>query len=492
MTPDRLGRPSYSTVPELIATCAEHRPDVALLAESDGGDLTGSDLLERTVRGAHLLRERGVRHGEFVGIDTTSMRWTEVATTYSAITWLGAVAVLVMDAAAERGARDRLGVRRLVTAAPRRPQPDLDVTSPGELRAAPPAEAPPGARADDPLDVVYTSGTTGSPKPVISTHAQWVRAVRPEILASRTRRTVGHTGVPIAVSGGLHGVLLTHLARGVTSVCGETAADLLAACRARRTDELHVTPHAARTLVELMGPTEPWAPSVRIVRVVGGPVPATLAAGLAGRFPAARVVSFYGLTEGGAAQCVKVLGSGQRDSIGRPVAGTEIRVFDGEGREVPRGQVGELVVWTAGGALAYYREDALNQAWFHGGWARTGDVGFVAPDGEVRLVGRAKELLFLRGGRVSPEAIEDILARVIPPRVEFAVLGISSDAAWDQIAVFLAGTPESEEVASARRSLERMRGPFRPHVVRLVDEIPRGPFGKPLRRVLARVLSGDG
>jgi acyl-CoA synthetase (AMP-forming)/AMP-acid ligase II len=477
----------WRTVPELLAACVRHRADVTLLADSDGRAVTGAELLDRALRGAHHLRGLGVRHGQFVAVDG-SMSWIDVASSYFSVTWLGAVAVLVMDVAAARDASAQLGVGALITSAGGREQA-LDLISLADLQAATPEALPAAAAPEDLLDVVYTSGTTGSPKPVVSTHEQWAAAIRPEILASRARRTVGHTGIPIVVSGGLHAILLNHVARGVTSLWGRTAPDLVEACRPGGVSELHLTPHAGRGLVQLVAPDEPWAARVRIVRIVGGPVPAALATSLGARFPGARVVSLYGLTEGGAALCAKVVDAGLQDSIGRPLRGTEVRVWDADGHEVPDGEVGEVVIRTAGAApLAYYEEESLNRTWFQGGWARTGDLGYVAADGEVRLVGRAKELIFLKGGRVSPETVEEILARVIPPQVEFTVMGVSSEGAWDRIAVFLQGRPEAPEIAAAARELARMRGPFRPELVRTVAAIPRGTSGKPLRRLLARGL----
>jgi acyl-CoA synthetase (AMP-forming)/AMP-acid ligase II len=300
---------------------------------------------------------------------------------------------------------------------------------------------------------------------------------------------VVHSGVPIGVSGGLHGIFLTHLARGVTSLWARTAPELVQACRAGGVGELHLTPHVAKSLDRVMAPAEPWAAAVRVIRIVGGPVPESLAQVLARRFPAARVLSFYGLTEGGTAQCLKVVDGRRRDSIGRPLPGTEVRVVDARGRDLPAGQVGEIMMRTVGSeALSYFQEESLTRDWFPEGWTRTGDLGFLDADGEVRLVGRSKELIFLRGGRVPPEALEEVLGRGISREVEVAVAGISVDGSWDLIAVFLQGREGSPAVAAARRQLEAITGPFRPHVVQVVDEIPRSANGKPLRRLLVEGL----
>jgi acyl-CoA synthetase (AMP-forming)/AMP-acid ligase II len=106
----------------------------------------------------------------------------------------------------------------------------------------------------------------------------------------------------------------------------------------------------------------------------------------------------------------------------------------------------------------------------------------------VCLVGRVKEMIFLKGGRISPDALEELFAREIPHAVEFAVTGVPTSQLWDGIAVFLCGPADSPPVVEARQRLAAMTGPFRPHLVRVVDTIPRGPSGKPLRGRLTEAL----
>jgi acyl-CoA synthetase (AMP-forming)/AMP-acid ligase II len=223
--------------------------------------------------------------------------------------------------------------------------------------------------------------------------------------------------------------------------------------------------------------------------VVGGPLTTDLGLRLTEAFPRARIISFYGLVEAGAAQCMKVFDPERPDSIGRPLPGTELRLVDESGDEVPRGEVGELMVRNAGiQPLRYHDDEALNAAAFDGEWVRTGDLGAIGEDGEVRLVGRSKELLFLRTRRIAPHVVEDILSRSVPPEVELVVLGLPTGD-WDEIAVCVAGSGPPDKVAAALAALERMKGPFRPALVRVVPEIPRAANGKPLRRLLAQDLA---
>ncbi|WP_422768951.1 class I adenylate-forming enzyme family protein [Plantactinospora sp. WMMC1484] len=474
------GVPGWRTLPELVLAAAELRPDVPLLAQAGGQTCTGAELADRTRRAATVLHAAGVRAGHRVGIDARLATWSEVAVAYCAVSWLGAVAVLISSAETRETARAEVGVSLIVGDVPTFP----------DLRAASvPVRTPPVPGPDDPLDVVFTSGTTGKPKAVVSQHSHWVGASRPEMLASRGRRVVGHTGVPIAVSGGLHGVFLNHLARGVTSVWAPSPAALPEACDGWEVRELHLTPHAAGSVAAL--PLPGWANGVRVLRLVGAPLPDAVRQRLVAAFPRARIVSIYALTEGGAASFVNLRDPGAA-SIGRPVDGTEARVVDHLGREVPDGQTGEIAVRSRTSSLNYLTDAALNEEWFVDGWTRTGDIGQRQPDGTIRLIGRAREQIIIGGGRLSPETVEAILARKLPPKTEFVVAGVQAPGRSDAIAVFLVGAEDSADTMAVQRTLLAMRGPFAPQHVIVVDAIPRTALGKPIRRELLALLPAAG
>jgi acyl-coenzyme A synthetase/AMP-(fatty) acid ligase len=471
--------PRWRTLPELVLAAATLRPGVPLLADGDGPAWTAADVADRTRCAAAVLRAAGVRAGDRVGIDTRPASWREAGVAYCAVSWLGATSVLISSDDTERAARAEVGAG-LVIGGP--------VTFEDLLAASAPLRTPPEPGPDDPLDVVFTSGTTGRPKAVESRHSHWVGASRPEMLASRGRRVVAHAGIPIAVSGGLHGIFLNHLARGVTSVWAPTPAALAEACAGWDVRELHLTPHAAGALAMLPRPA--WADGVRVVRLVGAPLPDAVRQRLAAAFPRARIVSIYALTEGGAASFVNLRDPGA-SSIGRPVDGTQVRVVDDRGREVPDGRIGEIAVRARGAPLSYLTDASLNEESFVDGWTRTGDIGQRRPDGTIRLIGRAREQIIIGGGRLSPHTVEAILARKLPAGTEFAVAGMQGAGRSDAIVVFLVGAEDSAQTQRVRRTLLALKGPFAPRHVRIVAAIPRTALGKPLRRELLALLAPD-
>lgn len=473
-------------LPELVLDIAAAFPDRILVVQPGRPDTSAAELVAAVRRIAARLSAQGIARDDRVTIETKELGWAEFLHSYLAVVWLGAVPVLAPEPefapAAELGARHVLGpharagvlvIEELLTAA----------------AADPDTELAPVAATGGELDVVFTSGTTGAWKPVASTHQQWLETL-PMSTSREVRqvKVVAHGGVPAAASAGVHGVALHHLARGVTSVWAASPPELIEACRRTGAVELHMTPHSLRALLlhaELVGPE--WAEQVRVIKTVGGVVPKQVGCLAMETFPKARVVCLYGLTEAGSALGLKVFDPERPDSIGRPLPGTEIRIVDG-GRSLPAGEVGEIAVRRQGvPPLRYLREGEGLDDIHPDGWVFTGDLGYLAPDGEIHLVGRLKELLFLETGRTAPHVIEDELAPLLPREADFAVVGVPSAGSWDEIVVFVAGggDPRTQSIVDTLRAVD---GRFAPRHVEVLPEIPRTATGKAKRGKLTALF----
>ncbi len=181
-----------------------------------------------------------------------------------------------------------------------------------------------------------------------------------------------------------------------------------------------------------------------------------------------------------------------RSSIGRPLPDVEVKVIDEEGRELPPGEVGEIVARGPRIMKGYWGdEEKTKKALTPDGWLRTGDRGYMDEEGYIYLVGRADDLIKRGGEFVSPDEVESLLYSH-PKVAEAAVIGVP-DEEWGQevkaIVVLKPGeTATPEEIIDWCRG--KIAGFKRPRAVVFVDELPKTSTGKVLRRVL-REKYGD-
>ncbi|MEV6927313.1 class I adenylate-forming enzyme family protein [Dactylosporangium sp. NPDC051485] len=458
----------------MLDQIAERFADLALICEPGQPPITAAGLRAAAQAAAGGLREQGVRRNALIVVECADLSLGEFARLYLGAVWAGAVPVLVPERDFEPAAA--LG-------------PELVVGRDGGLVDGGPLERSEFAD-DDVLDVVFTSGTTGSWKPVLSTHRQWADALPLPRRGARPA-VVGQGGVPWSASAGVHGVFLHHLARAVTSVWAPTPEGLIAESARRGAVELHLTPHSLTALLQHRDvvPVE-WARQVRTIKTVGGSVPTRIAQTTVDTFPAARLACLYGLTESGSALTLKVFDPRTPNSIGRPLPGTEVRIVDELGGPVPDGAEGDIQIRRSDlPAMSYFPPARVPERTFlDDGWVDTGDRGFVHASGEIHLVGRSKELLFLQSGRRAPQAIEDHYHGLVPNAGELAVVGIPSPGMWDEIALFVVGDPVDRQIARLTAELRTPDCAYPPDHVLSVAAIPRTKMGKVRRGELYRTF----
>jgi acyl-CoA synthetase (AMP-forming)/AMP-acid ligase II len=172
-------------------------------------------------------------------------------------------------------------------------------------------------------------------------------------------------------------------------------------------------------------------------------------------------------------------------SIGKPLPDVDVKIVNEEGGDVDVGDTGEIVA--SGGRLmkGYWNQEAATAQALRGGWLYTGDLGYFDEDGYIYLSGRAKDFIKRGGEMVSPEEVEQIL-HSHPMIDEAAIIGIP-DLSWgERVRAIVVPKPgetiDEKEVIEYCRS--RMSGFKRPESVIIVDELPRNPLGKVLKRVL--------
>lgn len=173
-------------------------------------------------------------------------------------------------------------------------------------------------------------------------------------------------------------------------------------------------------------------------------------------------------------------------SCGRLLPGAEARLVDPQGREVPVGEPGELLVRSPGQMLGYYGEPEMTEAVVSDGWFRTGDLARRDEDGYFYLVGRASELIIRGGANVSPLEVESVLASH-PAVAECAVVGFPDSAYGQRVVAFVvAASEQPPDAAELRAHCERQLAPYKvPELFEPVPELPRGPTGKVVKKALA-------
>jgi long-chain acyl-CoA synthetase len=342
----------------------------------------------------------------------------------------------------------------------------------------------------DPAVLLYTSGTTGTPKAVTITHANllassvaWQRAFaygpRDRVLAA----------VPLSFSLGLVALLSTSVFAGSTLVLSPERFDpggvLDLVGRESVTILLGVpTMHAG--LVAASAAADTRIDSVRIAGGGGANLPVPIADGLADRF-GCFVGQGYGLTETTALLSLpsEDLRTDPR-GVGVPAWGVQVRAIDPEsGIEVPGGEVGELTM-RGPSVMAGYWDDpgATASAIDPEGWFHTGDLGRIDETGQIYLVDRLKELIIRGGVNVYPSEIEAVLSQ--HPNVRLAaVLGVPDERLGEEVAAAVIpkqpGLDPDELREWARGRIAAQKYPRR---ISVVDELPLAPTGKVLKKAL--------
>jgi malonyl-CoA/methylmalonyl-CoA synthetase len=200
----------------------------------------------------------------------------------------------------------------------------------------------------------------------------------------------------------------------------------------------------------------------------------------------------YGMTEIGMALSNPLHGERRPGFVGTPLPGVEVRLVDDAGRPVPAGTPGEIEVRGPGVFLEYWRRPQATAEAFRDGWFRTGDVGQVE-DGAYRILGRSSVDIIKTGGyKVSALEIEDVL-RAHPAVAECAVVGVP-DAEWGE-RVCVAVEPRGDgglALAALQAWAKDRLAPYKiPRGLRCVPALPRNALGKVVKPDVVKLFTGD-
>jgi acyl-CoA synthetase (AMP-forming)/AMP-acid ligase II len=358
----------------------------------------------------------------------------------------------------------------------------------GPLHAAA-AATPPGVRVspDDMLTLMYTSGTTGLPKGIVHTH--FIRAMYALTLASAWRMqpssVVLHTGA--IVFNGAMVTMLPAMMLGATYIV-HRAFDperFVDTVEAERVTHVMLVPSQVMAVLDTPGFEPSRLTSLQMILSLGAPLPVQAKERLNRLLPD-RFYELYGLTEGFVTILDRDDAARKAGSVGVPPPFYELRIVDGEGRDLPAGEPGEIVGRGPITMPGYYERPEQTAATLKDGWVHTGDVGYLDADGYLYLVDRIKDMIDSGGVKVYPRDIEEVAARH-PAVREAAVFGVPHQR-WGETPVCAVILRRGEQAApEALREWINARVAARYQKVEQVlvyEEFPRNAAGKTLKREL--------
>jgi acyl-CoA synthetase (AMP-forming)/AMP-acid ligase II len=349
--------------------------------------------------------------------------------------------------------------------------------------------------SDDAAIIIYTSGTTGKPKGCLLTHGNLI--ANAQQITEWMRFGPGDrllTVMPLFHMNAVSVTTMTALyAGGSTVVSPKFSAskfwDII--------EKYQITSFGsvATMLSMLLARAEQAdipvfrSGSLRFAMCGSAPVPAEVLKRFEETF-GCLVIEGYGLSESTCRSTFNPPNENRRPgSCGLPI-GNEMKVVDDDGKEVPDGHLGEIVLRGPNICKGYFRNPEATEKAFRNGWFHTGDIGYRDEDGFFYIADRKSDMIIRGGENIYPREIDDLL--YTHPAIEAAaVIGVPDKLYGEEVAAFIVLKPGQS--ATANEIIEYCREHLAdykcPKTVHFLDEIPKGPTGKLLKRELAKLFT---
>ena len=370
------------------------------------------------------------------------------------------------------------------------------------LLKAEPIHPEPGS-ADDRAWLFYTSGTTGRPKGAVLSHRNllfmsqcYYADIDPldardtHLLAAPVSHGAGLYALPFVLEGA-HQVVLPHF----------DVDAILEAIRRHPRLSLFAAPTMLTRLAHAPQVQGADLANLKTIYYGGGPMYVADLEKALGLF-GPRLYQLYGQGE----SPMTITGLNQRmhadnahprwherlGSCSVPRTGVLVKVVDDDDREVPQGDIGEVVTASDCVMQGYWQNPAANAETLRGGWLHTGDLGSIDADGFLTLRDRSKDMIISGGSNIYPREIEEVLLRH-QGVVEAAVVGHPHPDWGEEVVAFIVAKPGAavEREALDRLCLDSIARFKRPRHYRFVDSLPKNNYGKVLKTELRRLLAGS-
>jgi acyl-CoA synthetase (AMP-forming)/AMP-acid ligase II len=356
---------------------------------------------------------------------------------------------------------------------------------PDLLAAAKPPAPTVAIAADDPYNIMYTSGTTGLPKGIVHTHR--IRAHYGTLFANAWRLTpesvVLHCGA--IVFNGAMVTLMPAFVQGATYILHRAfdAAAFIDTVERERVTHVMLVPAQIVAILNAPNFVPEKLASLEMILSLGAPLHVEHKNRLEAALPD-RFYELYGLTEGFVTILDRADAVRKRGSVGVPPAFSAMRIVREDGSDAGVGEVGEIVGRSPLLMPGYYRRDDLTAQTIRRGWLHTGDLGYVDAEGFLFLVDRKKDMIDSGGVKVYPRDIEEVVVRH-PDVIETAVFGIPDEKWGETPAAAVVLRAGSTTGAEALRDWinERVAARYqRVSTVLVYADFPRNAAGKVLKR----------
>ena len=497
------------SIPELLKERVSATPDKPFLfSEADKRQFTYKEFEAAVGRTAAMLAARGVRKGDVVSLLLPNS--VEYVIAYFACWQLGALAgpinsllksqeIAYVISNSEAKALLVNSEFLPVIESIRDDLPEAVVVFDNEAQAEH-AESPapePHLDSENEAIIIYTSGTTGKPKGCLLTHGNVIanaRQISIWLRFTETDRLL--TIMPLFHMNAVSVTTMSALYAGGSTV---VSPKFSASRFWQIISDYQITSFGSvATMLSMLLSTYPdgvphglKTDQLRFAMCGSAPVPAEVLRRFEETFKCL-VIEGYGLSESTCRSTFNPADQRRRPgSCGLPI-GNEMRVVDEDDRDVPDGELGEIVLRGENILKGYYKNDAANETAFRNGWFHTGDIGYRDADGFYYIVDRKSDMIIRGGENIYPREIDEVLYQH-PAIAAAAAVGVKDDLYGEEVAAVVvlktgANVAEQDVIDFCKARLADFKCP---KTVRFVEDIPKGPTGKLLKRELAKMLSRD-